>query len=494
MLHPPDRMLKKPLQVQLFEQFQELIHSGRLAPLTRLPATRELAAELSVSRTTVLLVYDELIAEGYVQTEPMVGTFVSAHPPNGAPPPIGAVTNGDGRRPPAPLRTGEEADAPTCDFRVDGSDERLFPSKTWRDLSSRVLKAGERDRESDHPAGLAYLRDAVAKWLTAERGIATEAGHILIVSGRLQALQILARLLPDRGQITLVDTPFPHSAAAVFSAAGSRVVPLPADEFALDGRGRESGFQGIALIWLALPRCAAAEVRLSWWKRREFVLDFARREGALLVEYEGANHGTPMAAANRGVPPGLIRLAAFSPTLSRGTRLGYMVMPGELIERATALKAALEDGRSSLEQAVLARFIEEGRYGRHLRRVDKIYRSRRAALTDALRRTFAAPSLEELPDADHVGWVLPPDFPAAAAVQRHALARSVRVDVAEDAVTASDRKRDRILCLGYTRMDEGQITAGVSRLAAALTELCAGRRRSGRSEEAVGAPSEKDFA
>lgn len=496
MLVPPDRSLKKPLQTQLFEQLQELIHSGRLAPLTRMPATRELAEELSVSRTTVLLVYDELVAEGYLQTEPAVGTFVSAHPPCAASRLAVAASSGDDRRPPeTPPREDDAAAAASFDFRSGGGDERLFPVKAWRGLLSRVLRQGESDQECDHPAGLERLRGAVARWLAAERGILAAAEQVVIVSGRPQAQQILARLLLDRGKIALVDTPFPRSAAAVFAGVGARVLPLPADDVALVLRSLEASRQRVALIWLAPPHHGAAQARLSLWKRQELILDWACRTGVALVEDEGADHGTSPLAATSGNQPGrMIRLAAFSPTLGRGARLGYMVMPRDLVEPATALRASFEDGRSWLEQMALARFIEEGGYARHLRRVNKTYLARRAALTEALRRHFEAPRLDLSPAADHIRWSLPTDFPAAAAVQRHAWSRGVRLDVADDEIAAPGSERGRTLCLGYARMDEAQIAAGVAKLAAAMEELRVLDLRIGRQDAIAGSWDERDFA
>jgi len=495
MLVPPDRSLRKPLQAQLFEQLQELIHSGRLAPLTRMPATRELAEALSVSRTTILLVYEELIAEGYLQTEPAVGTFVSAHPPCAASRlAVAAPGHNDGRSPERP-REGEAAAAPSFDFRKGGGDERLFPHKAWRSLLSRVLREGEGGREGDHPAGLERLRGAIARWLAAERGILAAAEQVVIVSGRSQAQQILARLLLGRGKIALVDTPFPRSAAAVFSGVGARVLPLPADDVALVLRSLETGDQRVGLIWLAPSRHGAAETRLSLWKRHELVLDWARGTDAMLVEYEGADHGTsPLPAVGGAMPARTIRLASVSPTLGRGARLGYMVLPHDLVEAAMALKASFEDGRSWLEQMALARFIEEGGYARHLRRVDKIYLARRAALIDALRRHFDEPTFDDAPAADHLRWPLPADFPAAAALQRHAWTHGVRLDIADDDIAAPGGESERTLCLGYARMDEAQIADGVARLAAALAELRVLHLPRSRRGAVAESWDERDFA
>lgn len=494
-LAPLDRSLKKPLQAQLFEQLQHLIHSGLLAPLTRMPATRELAEELCVSRTTILLVYDELIAEGYLQTEPAVGTFVSAHPPRAASRIAADVSiRGNGQAPERP-REDEAAAAPDIDFRIGGGDERLFPHKIWRGLLPRVLRNGEGDRGSDHPAGLERLRGAIARWLATERGLLVTPDQVVIVSGRPQAQQILARLLLERGRIALVDPPFPRSAAMVFSEAGARVLPLPADNVALSLHSLEASGQRVALIWLAAPHHVAAEARLSLWKRHQLVVDWAGRTGAALIEYESTDHATsPLPAVSGTLPARVIRLSTVSPTLGRGARLGYMVVPSDLVEPATALRASFEDGRSWLEQMMLAHFIEEGSYGRHLRRVGKIHLARRAALIDALRRHFNASKVEDSPAADHIRWLLPADFPVATAVQRHACSHGIRLDIADSDIATPGAEIGRTLCLGYTRMDEAQIAAGVARLAAAITELQILHLRLGRREAAAGTWDERDFA
>ena len=342
-----------------------------------------------------------------------------------------------------------------------------------------MLRENPADLADDHASGLDRLRAAVASWMTVERGIATSAEEVIIVSGCRQAHHILARLLLGDGKLAVVDTPFPRGAAAAFESVGARVLRLPEMGFGPASRPLE-GHDRPELIWLNVPHHhAAPETELRWWQRRQMLIDWAGRTGAPLVEFEGVDHALSLAPpAARDSRERLIRLGNFSPTLGPGVRLGYMIVPRGLVERAISLKASLAMGHSWLEQSALARFIEDGGYTRHLRRICKILLERRAALIEGLRLHFPATMLEESTAEDHVSWVLPANFPAASTIRDQARARGIEVDTGEDGSHRAVNDGGQALNLSYARMNVQQIAAGLAKLAAVIDSCSPCRPRS----------------
>ena len=463
-----DRSASDGLQTQLLEQLQRLIASGRIAPLSRMPATRNLARQLGISRTTVMLVYEELIAEGYLQTKPAAGTFVSALPPGAS---AGRASGGDG------VANGREAHPPSAqtpksingterlvfDFRSGGFDHRLFPGKVWQRLVSRALRDGSSDLADDHPAGSERLRSAVAGWMMAERGIPTQPREVIIVSGIRQACYILSRLLLDGGFAALVDGHLPRSVAWVFGNIGTNTRQLPASyqPSILDGERHK-------LAWLNTPHPhASPEVDGRWRKRRSSLIEWAQLTGGFLTEYEGLDHILFLAPpAHDGGGDRTVRVGEFSPTLGLGTRMGYMIVPASLVERVTSFKELLGGAPPSLEQAALARFIEDGGYSRHLRRVGKVMTARRVALVAALRSHFSQATLDEPMAEDHLSCRLPEDLAGLHAIRDRAHAAGLMLDVPEHRASQAEMHGERVLWLSYARMNEHQINTAVGKLAA----------------------------
>jgi len=463
MLCSIDRSIDITLQTQLFRHLQGLILAGRLSPRTRMPATRELAKQLQVSRTTVMLVYDALIAEGYLETKPAAGTFISAKPPGDVRAPSSlSDLRSPVRRPNGGVRNSREGAPAQFDFRPHGFDGTLFPAKAWQRLASQALRECARAAIDEGPSGLACLRAAIAEWMTAERGTATSPDEVIIVSGgRRQAHQILAHLALGDGKLALVDASFPRSLASIFESAGATVVPLPSMNAGAPLRGL-AGAETAALVWIRMPHETAPEISLNWWKWREALSDWADNTGTLIAEYDGAVHNPVLAPRSSSrSPSNVIRLGRFSPTLGPGAHLGYMVVPGHLVERAKALKTWHDREHPWLEQIALARFIEEGGYSRHLRRVRKVYLERRSAMIGALWRHFGNVLIDDGVDDDYLKWVLPVDLPSSEVICDRARAQSIEIVGGNE----SARADTPALCLGYSRMSAPQIVAGIEKLA-----------------------------
>ena len=471
-----DRSAGDGLQTQLLDQLQNLIASGRIAPLSRMPATRNLARQLGISRTTVMLVYEELIAEGYLQTKPAAGTFVSALPPGaprGRPAEVARFARGREAslslpRTPDPI-AGERL---VFDFRSGGFDHRLFPAKVWQRLVSRALRDGISDLADDHPTGSERLRAAVAGWMMAERGIPTHPEEVIIVSGIRQACYILSRLLLDGGFSALVDGFLPRSVAWLFGDIGTTTHLLPAGyRPSLLERGRHK------LAWLNTPHPhASREVDGRWRKQRSSLLDWAQVTDGFLAEYEGFDHILFLAPpANDGPGDRTVRLGEFSPTLGLGTRMGYMIVPPSLVERVTSFKESLGGAPPSLEQAALARFIEDGGYSRHLRRVGKVMTERRASLIAALQSHFIDLTINEPTAEDLLNCRLPEDLASVEVIHDRARAAGLALDIPEPEAIQGGEPGQQTLWLSYARMSQSHINTAVGKLAAVVNGPRTGR-------------------
>lgn len=486
------------LQQQLFEEFVRQIGSGRLKPGMRVPATRQLAAELGVSRNTVAFAYERLTAEGFFEARPPQGTFVTtlgvqplgaraALPPAASQPPApqSPAPSGERRRPPFrgrmhALESPRAADGsrPPFDFWVGRPDPRLFPARTARKLIEHALAAMQSDDGTyGDPAGLLRLRRAVAAHLGATRGIVCSADDVIVTNGIQEGINIVARLLLRAGDGVGMEAPGYAGAAHVFASHDARVLPVPVDaEGALPGTLPPE----VRLMYLTPAHQYPSGVPLSPRRRRAW-MDWARRGGGYLIEddydsdfwYDSA----PLPALKADDPADqVIYLGTFSKNLAASLRLGYMVVPAELRCDAVTVKGLLTNGSSWLIQAAMAAFVDDGGFLHHLRRLRKHYAQRRDALAAALARRLGVAGLQGAHAGLHVLWQAAPALPPALEIERRARMHGVGVYSLHsgnawcgDAAIA--QRWERALMLGYAALDEREIDAGVERLARALQPL-----------------------
>jgi GntR family transcriptional regulator/MocR family aminotransferase len=394
-----DRAAAKPLYRQLYEGFREAILVGRLGAGQRLPSTRGLASELQISRLPVLTAFEQLLAEGFFESRTGAGTFVAhslaePRPPSGGRGASGVPTPAPGRRAIAantglPLVREEPWLGGLGAFRVSQIAVDQFPFQVWSGL---VARHGRNPRASQmlygDPRGDLRFRETLATYLRTSRGVHCEAGQILVTSGSQQALAIAARVLLNPGDEVWMEEPGYPGARDALSIAGARLIPVPVDEEGLDVAA------GIARS----PRARAAYVTPSHQyplgatltaSRRLQLLDWARRSGAWILEddYDSEyRHESQPLAALQGLDRDarVIYIGTFSKVLFPALRVGYLVVPADLVDRFAAMRAAIDDFPSTLYQAVLTDFLSEGHFARHLRRMRQLYRDRRGALVEAL--------------------------------------------------------------------------------------------------------------
>jgi GntR family transcriptional regulator/MocR family aminotransferase len=297
--------------------------------------------------------------------------------------------------------------------------------------------------------------------MMAERGMPIRPAEVIIVSGIRQACYILSRVLLDGGFAALVDGLLPRSAAWIFSNIGTNTLHVPPTY-----RPSQLDADGHKLAWLNTPHPhAPPEIYRDWRERRSALLAWAQQTGGYLVEYEGLDHILFLAPpAATSVSDRDVRVGEFSPTLGLGTRMGYMIVPASLVERVTAFKQSL-GAPPPLEQAALARFIENGGYSRHLRRVGKVMIDRRAALISALQSHFADAMPDEPTAEDHLSCRFSEAPNRVALIRKRAHAAGIALDISEHRASNGGTRGEHPLTLSYSRMNEHLIKSAIGRLA-----------------------------
>lgn len=394
-----DRSSAQPLYRQICDGFRAAVADGRLRGGQRLPSTRSLAAELGISRIPVLNAFDQLLAEGYFESRVGSGTYVSSALPDEARAPArpaGRPGSRPGprpfaRRPAALLRSAPEPWlAGFGAFRLSEPALEHFPFPAWSRLiarHSRGLRPGALNYGS--AMGDLRLRQALAAYLRTARAVRCEAEQIMVVSGSQQALEITARVLLDPGQPVWVEEPGYGGARDALAMAGARLVPVPVDHEGLDVAAglRLCRRARAALVTPSHQYPLGATLSAA---RRLQLLDWAQASGSWVIEddYDSEyRYESQPIAALQGLDRDarVVYIGTFSKVLFPALRLGYLVVPPDLVERFAAVREAMDICPPALSPAALADFIVEGHFARHLRRTGLLYRERRSALVEGLR-------------------------------------------------------------------------------------------------------------
>jgi len=498
------RDLNATLQEQIYRQVRDGILTGNLRPGLKLPSSRDMANELSVSRNTVALAFDWLASEGYVESRVGAGTFVAGYLPEaaldakaGAPPlppraasgraASGRAASGQaapGRRAPVtftgrmPASVGRDRPRLAYDFWYGRLDRREFPVGTWRRLILENLsRAGANLSDYGHPAGDPELRAAIASHLGATRGITAGPEQILITAGAQDGLSLLCRILVGNGSRVVVEDPCYDSAALLFQSHGACLQPVPIDSEGLMTACLPPG-EDIALAYVTPSHQFPTGVTLPL-DRRLALLAWAAATGAYVVEDDYDSDfrydGPPLTALS-GLDRDhrVIYLGSFSKSIGAGLRLGYLVLPPELVGPAIAAKSLASYGQPWLDQAVVADFLNTGGHRQHLRRMLKTYRVRRDLLVQSLAAAFG-PDIR-LTGADagmHLMWHLPDHLPNAETVA----AAAARLDVGVYPLPVIGARSfgrtevsERGLILGYSSLSPKEISTGIGLLAKALAK------------------------
>ncbi|HEX8457034.1 MAG TPA: PLP-dependent aminotransferase family protein [Pyrinomonadaceae bacterium] len=494
MPYPPFIMLdgKSPLPLyrQIYEAIRDAILSGNLRPTAPLPASRVLSRQLGVSRMTVVNAYDQLFAEGYLEAKMGAGTFVAAHLPEEF-----LQTSGFERREhqaSSPARRkvrfsdygrtlAENSDSilrhhgksSLVPFEHGVPETEEFPFDVWAKIAQRwqrkppasILSYGD-------SVGFRPLREAIAAHLASARGVLCEVEQIIITNGTQQALDLIGRIFLTKTTDVYLEDPGYFGARDIFAATGARLVPVPIDEEGFDLQTARRRSRRARLVYVTPSHQYPLGVTMSLTRRLN-LLEWARERDAYVVEddynSEYRYRGRPLASLQGLDRDGrVIYLGTFSKTIFPALRLGYLVVPANLIEVFAAARALTDLHSPALDQAVLAEFIAERHYAKHVRRMRGIYEERQRILVEEVEKNLkgmldAAPAEAGM---HLMGWL--PRGIDDRDVSRRAAEANLKI-APVSAYCIGQQLRGGLL-LGYTAFNERQIKQGVKKLARVLHE------------------------
>lgn len=460
-----------PLRLQVYRQLRAAIETGSLPPGARLPPSRVHAASLKVSRNTVLWALERLQAEGYVVARVGDGSYVA--------PDLAALGQ---RRPrqatllPGLSRRGHTiADSAlrwqppltaALPFRIGAPEVASFPFAVW-DRLTRQLGGAERQALAQYldPAGLPELREAIAQWLWASRGVRCDAAQVLVCAGSQQALDLIGRLLLDPGDEVLVEDPGYPGIRAALAGHGALVRPVPVDDEGLAIAEGAARWPRARLLVATPTHQFPTGVRMGL-KRRLALLDWARAHDAWVVEddYDGEfQFGAHRIPALTSLPQAerVLYVGTFSKSLHPGLRLGFIVLPTALVPAFATARALADRHAPGEQQAVLARFIADGHLLRHLNRMRELYPQRQQLLIEALARASGgALQLQPAEQGMHLCHPLPPGRADLALAQRAQAAGVVLAPLSRYAIES----RRRGWLFGYAGYDATALRSAANRL------------------------------
>ena len=463
-------------QVRLYRLLKSAILDGRLPPGTRLPGTRQLAADQRMARNCVLFAYQQLLAEGFFEAD-RGGTRVAALPLTREPPaptPVRPTATLSRRARHLPPAVRGESFLP---FAPGVPDLNAFPwqawsrvlQRTWSEVSARQVAYAE-------PGGAPELRRAVATFLSARRGVACTADQVFIFPGGQAALDACARLLADNGDTVWLEDPCYTAGRNAMLAAGLQAVAVRVDE---DGLVPDDALWRAApprLVYVTPSHQYPLGSVLSL-ERRLHLLNLVEAGGGWLIEddydsdFNHARPGSRPLPAIQGLRPDapVVYVGTFSKLLYPGLRIAYLVVPRWAVADIGEAIQNLYRGGQAVEQRALARFLDGGQLTRHARRMAPIYRERQAVLRAELRARFGD---ECALLGGHAGLQLvlrlPDGMPDTRLVEA-ALAQGVVVRALSGYYASQDTgTAGNGLVLGYGMAESAQIAGLVRRLAAGI--------------------------
>ena len=479
---------------RIYESIRARIDSGAIRGGEKLPSTRSLAADLGVSRSTVVTIYEQLAAEGYIETAAGARARVSLgfKPLPSKPQPLAArrphrvaSISAYGKRievlalPQPPV-----TDPAHINFLYGAIADDDFPKLAWRRQYNRALMRRQQHLYYGATAGELQLREELQAYLLRARGLECTADQILILHGTQQALELCARVLVDPGDHVVMEEPCYLMARRTFESVGANIIATPVDE------------QGVVTDYLPKSRCTLAYVTPSHQfplgsvmsiSRRQALLAWAHRHSSWIIEDDydsefryGLRPVVPLQSLD--TRSCVIYVGTFSKSLSPQLRMGYLVLPPALVTTFRHAKQLADRHAPTLDQMVLAELIRSGTYERHLRRLKRENERRRGALVEAIARCFGSRAHVEGTDSGlHlVVWLR--DIPRSAEQQTVEKAKAQGVGIWPVSPLYAEGQRYRKqrcagFVLGYASLKEADIHKAIRLLAAVLPEADGERRR-----------------
>src|SRR5580692_840147 len=474
-----DSSRKIPMYRQLYEWFQQAIVAGQLRPGQRVPSTRNLAAELKISRIPASSAYEQLHAEGYLETFVGAGTCVSRSIPDDAlKPAVGKIRNASHVSKSNTLRkvSGRVAlmrvPAQTWSnklvaFRVSLPALEHFPTRVWSKLVNRYSRKPTRQLMAYGDAkGYVPLREAIAEYLGAVRAVRCEPSQVLVTTGSQQGLQLSAQVLLDANDRVWIEEPGYPGARQALMMAGAQLVSVPVDHegiYVAEGIRRAPSAHA---VYITPSHQYPLGVTMTATRRMQ-LLNWAMRSGAWIIEddydSEYRLEGRPIASLQGlDTDARVIYVGTFSKVMFPALRLGYVVVPKDLVEAFSTARDATDQFSSTLYQAAMTDFIREGHFARHIRRMRMLYMERRAALVEAIQNQMGG-ELEVIgaEAGMHLVAMLPPGVDDVE-VSKKAAAVGISAMPLSSCYLKPPARRG--LILGYSGADARQIRDGTSKL------------------------------
>ncbi|MET0865002.1 MAG: PLP-dependent aminotransferase family protein [Nakamurella sp.] len=441
------------LGAQIEAQLRRAIRNGVLHNGSRLPSTRELAAQLGVSRRITVDAYAQLAAEGFVQLR------------QGAQPRVAAATT-------PTLRAGTSPPPPVMvrfDFRPSRPDVSLFPRTAWiRCLRESVSSISNDDLSYGDPIGVGLLRRELADYLGRVRGVVAEPERVVITNGYLQGLGLVCQALAAMGARRIaLENPSSFEEPLIAERAGLQPVPIPVDEWGIDV-GHLERAQADAVVITPAHQHPTGVVLAP--ERRAALVTWLRTRNAIAIEDDyDAEYRYDRAAvgALQGLAPDrVVYSGTASKVLAPALRLGWFVVPPDLLEAVRTEKSLADQGTARIEQLAFAHFLRRGELDRHLRRMRARYHARRDTIIDALTSELPEASVSGIAAGLHVNVELP-FADNETAIRREAATRQIALSTLAD-YQSLPTGRPPTLILGYSQLSDDRIRAGIKEVAAAV--------------------------
>jgi GntR family transcriptional regulator/MocR family aminotransferase len=450
-----DRAGADPVGAQLQSELREAIRTGRLAPGERLPSSRAMAADLGVSRGLVQASFEQLVAEGYLETHERSATRVAA---------TAAVVATPSSRPRA--AAGIEVD-----FRPGVPDLRSFPTRDWLwALGEAARTAPTATAGYGDPQGDATLRGVVAAYLRRVRSAAVELDDVIICNGFTQGVRLVLEVLARRGirEVGFEDPGHPD-VITLADRAGLEAVPIPVDDHGIEV-GALAATSVSAVVVTPAHQTPTGVVLAP--ERRQALVAWARERDAVIIEddydAEFRYDRQPVGSLQGLAPDRVASIGSVSKSMAPMLRLGWIAAPSWMTGELAEAKHAADRGAPGLDQLALARLIESGRYDRHLRRMRSVYATRRTALLETLARRTPHVQLTGLAAGFHAVASLHESADEAAVVAA-ALERSVGLYALNHYRRRNDHHPPRLV-LGFGNLTVDAIDRGIARVHDLLEE------------------------
>lgn len=452
---------------QIYQYFKEEIKRGQIAVHTKLPGTRTLAENLTISRNTVQLAYDQLVSEGYIENRPRSGYYVS---------PIGALVHVKKQEETDSMKTEPQKFIPEYDFSPFSVDISEFPFSTWRKLSNQCMNDMNQGLFLlGNPQGDLPLRQEIAHYLHEFRGVNCDPKRILIGAGADYLLQLLQQLLGKRRTVAIEDPAY-LKAYQILKGGGCRMIPVPVDQ---DGIQVEQLYHIRADVVYVTPSHQYPLGVVMPIKRRRELLSWAeKREGRYIIEDD---HDSEFRYKGKPIPSlqgidraeKVVYLGTFSRAIAPAIRVGYMILPKSLYHIYWNDYSYYASTVSRIDQAILCEFIRGGYFERHVNKMRKRYKAKHDIMLQELKKFGKQVRVT----GEYAGLYLVAEFFCGLTEQeliQQAAEQKIRLyGLAKHYLNEEEfkvRQKRAIILLGFANLTERQIIEGIQKLSVCISK------------------------